>query len=238
MATTTDRIRVVRAAERPHTDAGWLDSHHSFSFGPHWDPENTGHGLLLVNNDDRVAAGGGFDTHPHRDMEIVTWVLEGELEHQDTTGAHGVITPGLAQRMSAGTGVLHSERNAGDGEVHFIQMWVRPDRQGVEPSYEQRDVSEALAAGGLVAVASGQGHDGAVHLNQRDAVLWAARLHEGDEVTVPDGGHVHLFVARGTVELAVAGTLDEGDAARLEQAGELALTGGPDGAEVLIWVTD
>ena len=231
-------IDVRRADERFHTRIDWLDSWHSFSFGHHHDPSNVGHGLLLVSNDDTVAPGGGFGTHGHADMEIVTWVLEGRLEHRDSEGNHGELYPGLAQRMSAGTGIRHSEVNASDVEpVHFVQMWVLPDTPGVAPGYEQVDVNEALAGGGLVPVASGQGHEGAVALHQRDAVLWAGRLSPGEEVVVPDGGHVHLFVARGGVELTGAGALVEGDAVRLADAGEVPATAGGDGAELLVWVT-
>ena len=145
----TPRVDVRRAADRFATRIDWLDSKHSFSFGRHYDPANTGHGLLLVNNDDVVRAGSGFETHPHRDMEIVTWVLQGSLVHQDSTGHSGVIYPGLAQRMSAGTGILHSEKNdswrlQGGAEhaepVHFVQMWVVPDAQGVEPGGVQPGV--------------------------------------------------------------------------------------------------
>ena len=124
-------IDVRRADTRAHTKIDWLDSHHSFSFGPHYDPNNTHHGLLLVSNDDRVKAGTGFGTHAHQDMEIVTWVLEGRLEHNDSEGNHGELYPGLAQRMSAGTGIRHSEQNPSPVEdVHFIQMWVPPDTEG------------------------------------------------------------------------------------------------------------
>ena len=141
-------IDVRRATDRFHTDIGWLDSWHSFSFAGHFDAENTGHGLLIVCNDDTVAPGGGFSSHAHRDMEIVTWVLAGELEHEDSEGNSGVIYPGLAQRMSAGTGIVHSEMNHSRTEpVHFVQMWVVPDQRGVAPGYEQRDRNEALAAG-------------------------------------------------------------------------------------------
>ncbi len=127
----------VRTKEtRFETDLAWLRSRHSFSFGGHYDPANTGHGLLLVNNDDVVRAGTGFSTHPHRDMEIITWVLEGELEHKDSAGHKGLLYPGLAQRMSAGTGIWHSEMNpSAVNDVHFIQMWVLPDRESVKPGY-------------------------------------------------------------------------------------------------------
>ena len=234
----SDTIDIRRADTRPHTQIGWLDSWHSFSFGGHHDPTNTGHGLLLVSNDDRVAAGEGFGTHAHRDMEIVTWVLSGRLAHRDSAGNVGELYPGLAQRMSAGHGIRHSEMNASaDEPVHFIQMWVPPDSPGIEPGYEQRDINAALATGGLHPIASGQGHEGAVVIHQRDAVLWGGRLAPDESVTVPDGGHVHLFVAVGSADLDGAGPLLEGDAVRLTAAGELGLMAGPEGAEVLIWVT-
>lgn len=231
-------IDLRRGTERFHTSLDWLDSWHSFSFGEHRDPANTGHGLLLVSNDDRVAAGRGFGTHPHRDMEIVTWVLSGALEHRDSVGNHGVVTPGLAQRMSAGRGVTHSEANpSATKSVRLVQMWVVPDQRGVEPSYEQRDLNAELDGGGLVPVASGQGHVGAVALHQATAVLWAGRLRAGEAVEVPDAPHVHVFVAIGEAELAGTGPLAAGDAVRLTDAGALALTAGTSGVEVLVWET-
>jgi hypothetical protein len=231
-------VAIRRAQDRFHTKLDWLDSWHSFSFGGHHDPDNTHHGLLLVNNDDRVANGGGFGPHPHSDMEIVTWVLAGELEHRDSIGTHGVIYPGLAQRMSAGTGIRHSEMNASStDEVHLVQMWVLPDTRGVETSYEQRDLADAIAGGGLIPVASGRGHDGAVSLHQREAVLWVARLPAGGEVKVPDSPSAHVFVAVGGVTLAGSGALETGDAARLRDAGALGITAAANGAEVLIWET-
>ena len=231
-------IDLRHAADRFHTDAGWLDSRHCFSFGPHYDPANTHHGLLLVSNDDVVRPGSGFRTHPHRDMEIVTWVLSGELEHKDTLGNAGVIYPGLAQRMSAGTGIWHSELNPrGDRDVRFVQMWVLPDTPGADPSYEQLDVEAELAKGGLHAIASGRGHDAAISIRQRDAVLWAGRLKPSEPVAVPDDRHVHLFAARGTATLDGAGALAEGDSVRLTAAGSPRLAAGPAGAEVLIWAT-
>src|SRR4026209_2455413 len=150
-------IAIQRAGDRLHTDIDWLHPKHSFNFGTHYSEGEGGHGLLLVNNDDKVAAGGGFGTHGHRDMEIVTWVLDGKLAHQDSEGNKGVLYPGIAQRMSAGRGIRHSETNASDSEpVHFVQMWVLPDTAGVDPGYEQRDINEALANGGLVPIASGK----------------------------------------------------------------------------------
>jgi len=246
--TPTPVIDVRRAGERAHTRIDWLDSWHSFSFGRHYDPNNTHHGLLLVSNDDIVRAGAGFGTHPHADMEIVTWVLDGELAHRDSTGTDGIIYPGLAQRMSAGSGIRHSEMNASaTAEVHLVQMWVLPDTPGIEPSYEQRDLNDALAAGGLVAVASGRGHAGAVTIHQRDAVLWVARLRSGETVTVPEAPHVHVFMAVGTAELDPDAGVDAGvdarvalatgDAVRLTAAGAPSFNAGPEGAEILIWET-
>ena len=178
-ATLTPSVRIHRANDRFSTQLDWLDSKHSFSFGQHYDPRNAGFGLLLVNNDDRVAPGAGFDTHPHRDMEIVTWVLDGSLVHQDSEGHSGVIQAGLAQRMSAGTGILHSEKNDSwtiSGEVHarpvhFVQMWVAPDERGVVPGYEELDVSGELAGGGLVTVASGKPQH-AANASVRMIALW------------------------------------------------------------------
>jgi redox-sensitive bicupin YhaK (pirin superfamily) len=231
-------IDVRRADERFATRIGWLDSKHSFSFGHHWDPANRNHGLLIVNNDDVVRAGSGFDTHPHRDMEIVTWVLSGELEHKDSERNRGVIYPGLAQRMSAGTGIWHSEmNNRGDADVHFVQMWVLPDTESVDPGYEQLDVNDELAKGGLVPIASGRGHDAAITIRQRGAVLYGGRLRSGERVGLPDDRHVHLFVAAGSAELEHAGGLSTGDAVRLTDAGGLGLVAGDAGAEVLVWAT-
>jgi quercetin 2,3-dioxygenase len=234
----TPAIDIRRADSRPNTRINWLDSRHSFSFGRHYDPRNTHHGLLLVSNDDRVAAGTGFSTHPHQDMEIVTWVLSGRLEHKDSEGHRGELYPGLAQRMTAGTGIWHSEMNPSPSEeVHFVQMWVMPDTERVTPGYEQLDINAELGRGGLQPIASGEGHDAAISIRQRDAVLWGARLKPRETVAVPDGRHVHLFVAAGDVDLEGAGPLYEGDAARLAAAGTPRLGAGAAGAEVLIWVT-
>jgi redox-sensitive bicupin YhaK (pirin superfamily) len=242
---TAGTVDVRRADDRFATRTGWLDSHHSFSFGHHHDPDNTHHGLLLVSNDDVVQPGTGFATHPHRDMEIVTWVLDGSLVHQDSEGNSGVIYPGLAQRMSAGTGILHSEKNdswrldgrAHDEPVRFVQMWVLPDERGVEPGYEQLEMSQEQLRSGLVPVASGMpGHadDAAIRIRNRAAALHAARLTAGQGVALPDAPFVHLFVARGDVDLEGAGHLAEGDAARLTGAGDRRLTAAGD-AEVLVW---
>ena len=232
-------VDIRRAATRFHTSIDWLDSYHSFSFGPHFDPTNQRHGLLLVLNDDKVAGGTGFGMHPHRDMEIVTWVLSGKLEHRDSEGNYGLIYPGLAQRMSAGSGIRHSEFNPDpDIPVHLLQMWVLPDTPGIAPGYEQQDVQDLLDTGELVAVASGQGHPGAITIHQRDAVMWVGRLAPGKQVDVPAGGHVHVFVARGDGRLGDE-PLATGDAVRLTDVAERSyrFTAGADGTEVVIWVT-
>ena len=240
VGTQPTEIQIRRAHERFHTEAGWLDSWHSFSFSNHYDPANTHHGLLLVNNDDRVKAGTGFRTHPHQDMEIVTWVLDGELEHKDSEGNNGIIYPGLAQRMSAGTGIWHSEMNPkADKDVHFIQMWVVPDTQRIAPGYEQLDINKYLAKGGLVPIASGKGHDSAISIRQKGAVLWGGRLLPGETVVLPDNAYVHLFVAKGSGHLEGAGSLHRGDAVRLTAAGARKLTAdGITGAEVLLWESE
>jgi len=237
-------IDVRRAGERFVTDLGWLDSKHSFSFAQHHDPNNSHHGLLVVNNDDVVAAGTGFETHPHRDMEIVTWVLQGSLVHQDSTGHSGVIYPGLAQRMSAGRGILHSEKNDawrqshGDEQsVHFVQMWVVPDERGIEPGYEQLEIEPARLTGALVTVASGMARhvdEAAIRIANRYAALHAARLQPGQSVTLPDAPYVHLFVPRGVVELEGSGSLSSGDAVRFTAIGGQRVTA-IETAEILVW---
>jgi hypothetical protein len=240
-------LDVRRSAGRDRTRLDWLDSSHSFSFGSHYDADNTRFGLLLVNNEDRVAPGTGFDTHPHQDMEIVTWVLEGALVHQDSTGRSGLIHPGLAQRMSAGTGILHSEKNDSwtitglpehSRPVHFVQMWVLPDTLGITPGYQQLDISSELDRGGLVTVASGmqEHHDTtAIRIANRHAALHAARLRPGTGAALPDSPYAHVFVARGAVEMEGAGRLEEGDAVRVtgSQGQRLSAVEGP--AEVLLW---
>ncbi len=242
--TASTTLDVRRATDRFHSRLSWLDSWHSFSFSNHYDPSNTRHGLLLVSNDDVIGGGGGFGTHAHSDMEIVTWVLNGELVHRDSEGNHGVLYPGLAQRMSAGSGIRHSEHNGSQvADVRLVQMWVLPDTTGVKPSYQQVDVNTELDRGGLVLVAAGgsAGADAAVTVHQRDAQLWVGRLRDGETVSVPDAPHTHVFVAVGGATLGAddndAAALSQGDAARLTGAGPIDLRAGADGAEVIIWAT-
>ncbi len=233
----TMTITIQEANDRFVTDIGWLDSKHSFNFGNHYSPAHTGHGLLIVNNDDIVAPGGGFGLHGHRDMEIVTWVLSGELEHHDSEGNDGVIYPGLAQRMTAGRGIRHSEMNHSTTEpVHFVQMWVLPDTLGVQPGYEQLDVNDALATGELVPIASGAGHPQAISIHQHGATLWGARLQAGSSIAMPHARHVHAFVALGSGSLD-ADDLAAGDAARLTDVHGVGFSAGVDGAELLVWAT-
>jgi quercetin 2,3-dioxygenase len=242
---TAATIDVRRAETRFPTRWGWLDSKHSFSFGHHFHPDNTHHGLLLVSNDDLVAPDTGFDTHPHRDMEIVTWVVEGSLVHQDSEGNTGVIYPGLAQRMSAGTGILHSEKNdawtlgnhARNAPVRFIQMWVPPDTTGIDPGYEQAELPDDHLDGRLAPVASGMDRhvdDAAIRIRNRYATLHAARLAPGQSVEIPDAPFVHLFVVIGEVDLEGTGPLHEGDAVRFTSAGGPRITAAT-GAELLVW---
>jgi redox-sensitive bicupin YhaK (pirin superfamily) len=241
-----EAVVLHRAADRLQTRTPWLHSQHSFSFGHQYQAGNTHHGLLLVSNEDLVGPGTGFDTHPHRDMEIVTWVLSGSLVHQDSVGNSGVIYPGLAQRMSAGRGIMHSERNDSwrlDGgqphtePVHFVQMWVTPDERGLDPGYQQAEIGHELLSGELVTVASGlpeHADSSAIRIHSSQAGLLAARLRTGQQVQLPDAPYLHLFLARGTAELEDVGLLAAGDAVRFTGTGGHRLTA-VTAAELLVW---
>ena len=251
MSTTfAPTVDIRRAADRFATRIDWLASNHSFSFGHHHDARNTHHGLLLVNNDDVVKPGSGFETHPHRDMEIVTWVLQGSLVHQDSEGHHGLIYPGLAQRMSAGTGILHSEKNdswrfdtsrdAHEEPVHFIQMWVVPDADGIAPGYEQLEIDAADLDGKFATVATGMeryADASAIRIQNKYAALHAARLQPGQSVQLPEAPYLHLFVPRGSVDLEGAGVLATGDAVRFTATGGQRVTA-VEPAELLVWEMD
>lgn len=231
----TAPVDIRRASDRGTSTTDWLDSKHSFSFGGYYDPTNTHHGVLLVNNDDVVAPAAGFATHPHRDMEIVTWVLQGCLEHRDSMGNSGVIYPGLAQRMSAGTGVLHSEKNGSVGErVHFVQMWVVPDESGIEPGYQQAETDTGQLSGALTTIASGMGDNAAIGIHNKNVALHGARLQPGDAVALPDAPFLHLFVPCGEVTLEAAGLLHEGDAVRFTGGGGQRVTA-TEPTEILVW---
>lgn len=223
-----------------------VQSRHCFSFGDHYDPDNTHHGVLLACNVETVSAGRGFDTHPHRATEIVTWVLEGALVHQDSEGNNGVVYPGLAQRMSAGTGVLHSERNdpveqrahaAGpDGvRTRFVQMWLMPDDPRAAPSYEHHDVSAELASGSLVPVASGDPHrDAAIRIGTSKATLHVAALKPGGSVVLPDAPFGHVYLAAGSADIDGPAAMSEGDSLRTTGDAR-AVRAGSDGAHILFW---
>ncbi|HKO56207.1 MAG TPA: pirin family protein [Thermoanaerobaculia bacterium] len=225
-------ITVRRSDERGHADHGWLDTYHTFSFADYYDPDFMGFRTLRVINEDRVAANNGFGTHGHRDMEIVSYVLEGQLEHRDNMGNGGVIRPGEVQRMSAGTGVLHSEKNPADEPVHFYQIWILPRERNIRPSYEQKNFPVAERTGRLRLVASADGRDGSVTIHQ-DVELYSAVL-DGNSVTHTFGKDRHgwLQVARG--EVTVGGnTLRAGDGAAISEEPSITVTGA--GAEVLLF---
>ena len=228
-------LTLRRSEDRGHADFGWLDSRHTFSFGRYIDRNHMGFGPLRVINDDRVAGGGGFPTHPHADMEIITYILDGALEHRDSLGTGSVIRPGDVQRMSAGTGIEHSEFNASKTDpVHLLQIWIVPESKGIVPSYEQKAFSQADKRGGLRLVASRDGRDGSVSLH-RDADMFATLLDEGQSVshTLRDGRAAWVQVARGSVSLNGA-QLEAGDGVSIEEAGELTFDGARD-AEVLVF---
>ena len=228
-------MKIRRSAERGFADHGWLRSFHTFSFADYYDPAHMGFRSLRVINEDRVEPGRGFGTHPHRDMEIVSYVLEGELSHKDSMGNGSVIRPGDVQRMSAGTGVLHSEYNPSASQgVHFLQIWLLPDRAGHLPSYEQKSFTAEDRAGGLRLVASPDGRDGSVTIHQ-DAKLFAGTFSDGQRARyeLGPGRYAWVHVARGTVDVQ-GETLNAGDAAAIEQGGPIDVRG-TSGGEVLLF---
>jgi redox-sensitive bicupin YhaK (pirin superfamily) len=226
---------IRRAGERGHAEHGWLDSWHSFSFADYHDPAHMGYGPLRVINEDRIQPGTGFGTHGHRDMEIVSYVLEGALAHKDSMGTGSTIVPGDVQRMSAGRGVLHSEFNpAKDATTHFLQIWIEPDVRGIAPSYEQKHFDAASKRGRLRLVASPDGAEGSVTIHQ-DARIYAALLDGAERAVhaLAPGRRAYVHVARG--RLQVNGTpLAAGDAAKLSGVAEVRLDAG-EGAEALLF---
>jgi redox-sensitive bicupin YhaK (pirin superfamily) len=230
------RMLTVRPAdERGHAVHGWLDSHHTFSFANYYDPEHMGFRALRVINEDRVDGGQGFPPHPHRDMEILSYVLEGGLEHKDSIGTGSIIRPGDVQRMSAGTGVTHSEYNASKSElVHFLQIWIQPSKRGIAPSYEQKTFADAEKRGRLRVVASQDGRDGSVTI-QTDAVVYAGLFGRGESaaLTLGRGRHAWVQVARGKIRLN-GRDLSAGDGAALSDEPAVRVEG-VDGGEVLVF---
>ena len=215
----SSKLEIHRAEDRAVTTYDGVVSRHSFSFGAHYDPANVGFGMLVCHNDDLLEPGKGYDEHPHRDLEIVTWVLEGELRHRDSTGASGVLVPGVVQVLSAGSGILHEE-HAGPGTTRFVQMWVRPDDVGLTPRY----VQEPAPVGDDWLEVPG--------VRSSRAALYATRLRPRGTVRLPTTPYVHLFVCRGDATLETGGGILEGDAVRVSNSEGLALTGD---AELLAW---
>jgi redox-sensitive bicupin YhaK (pirin superfamily) len=225
-------IKVRPKDERGHANHGWLDSHHTFSFADYHDPEHMGFHELRVINDDRVAPGHGFGTHPHRDMEIISYVLEGALEHKDSMGTGSVIRPGDVQRMSAGTGVRHSEHNASKTEpVHFLQIWIQPEKSGIEPGYEQKTFTREEKKGRLRVVASPDGRDGSVTIHA-NTVVYAGIFDAGDAAELSTK-NAWVHVARGKVRVN-GRELEDGDGAALEGEGAVKIVG-TSGGEVLVF---
>jgi quercetin 2,3-dioxygenase len=217
-------ITVRPAGARGHAHHGWLDTYHSFSFADYYDPEHMGFRSLRVLNEDYVAPRSGFGTHPHRDMEIITYVLGGQVEHKDSMGSATVIRPGEVQRMSAGTGVLHSEMNRFDEELHMLQIWILPERRGLPPSYEQKAFDEQERQGRLRVVASPDGREGSVKVHQ-DMTLHSTLLGQGEkaEYVLKPGRHAWVQLARGSGTLnGVA--LEAGDGAAISDESTLVLT--------------
>jgi redox-sensitive bicupin YhaK (pirin superfamily) len=227
-------IHIRKSDDRGHFDHGWLNTYHTFSFADYYDPESMGFRSLRVINEDRIAAGRGFGTHGHRDMEIVSYVLEGALAHQDNIGQGGVIKPGDVQRMSAGTGVLHSEMNGSKEEpAHFLQIWILPEKNGIKPSYEDKHFDEDSRRGVLRLIVARGSQDGAVHINQ-DVRIYSALLDGGASVThkFDASRHGWIQVARGEIVLN-GQELVAGDGAAISDEPSITISG--KGAEVLLF---
>ena len=233
---STPDMRIRPAAERGRAELGWLSSRHSFSFGQYYDPEHMGYRSLRVINDDRVQAGRGFGTHPHRDMEIISVVVEGALEHRDSLGTGSVIRPGEVQRMTAGTGVQHSEFNPSPSdEVRFLQIWIEPERTGLEPGYEQRAFPWDSLRDSWALIASRDSRDGSLRVHQ-DVAIYRATLSRGAKLerAFEPGRHAWLQVIEGTVEVN-GRRLEEGDGMAVDDPGTLGVTGAGDWSDVLLF---
>jgi redox-sensitive bicupin YhaK (pirin superfamily) len=230
-------LTIRPAEQRGHANHGWLDSHHSFSFADYYDPQHMGFRALRVINEDRVAPGKGFGTHPHRDMEIISYVLDGGLAHRDSIGTGSVIRPGDVQRMSAGRGVSHSEFNASDRDaVHFLQIWLVPSERGIDPSYEQKTFSAEEKRGRLRVVASPDGRDGSVTIHT-DATVYAGLIDRNETATLElaTTRHAWIQVARGKVRVN-GNELKAGDGAAISSSDPRTLQlEGVDGSEVLVF---
>jgi quercetin 2,3-dioxygenase len=236
-------ILLRRARERFRTEAPGRITHHCFSFGDHYDPRNVSFSSLLACNDDQLGPGAGYPDHPHRSVEIVTWVLSGSLLHADSAGNRGVIHRGDVQRMSAGSGVVHAERNDANRRVsanppphrtRFLQMWLRPDEPDGPVSYEQRGVQLDDLAGGWVPVVSGRHRDAMISIGSADSTMWVTQLAPDVDRMLPEGDDLHLYVADGGVQLENVGQLDIGDSLRITGRATLKISG-TSNAEVLVW---
>jgi hypothetical protein len=228
-------ITIRKAADRGHTKIDWLDSRHSFSFGDYYDPQHMGFGPLRVINDDRVAPGGGFGAHPHRDMEIITYIVSGAVEHKDSLGTGSVIRPGDVQRMTAGSGIRHSEFNPSKTQpVHFLQIWIEPDQKNLTPSYKQRTLSQTERLGGPRLIASQDGRDESVTIHQ-DVDVYASLLEPGQAVrhSIRGGRSAWLQLIRGSIALN-GQQLQAGDGAAIEQEQKLEITA-QDESELLLF---
>jgi quercetin 2,3-dioxygenase len=235
-------IEVRRAGDRFVSRGPGLTSTHSFSFGEHYDPRNVRFGALLAHNEDVVSVDRGYDDHPHANIEIVTWVLSGALHHQDSYGNRGLVYPRLAQRMSAGSGIIHAERNDGfrrDPQlpaepVHFVQMWLRPDEAGVPPAYAQAEISEEAIRHDWVPAISGSHPDRAIGLGTAGATLWVTTAAPGERRLLPEADLAHVFLARGELHMDTAGHLAAGDAVRVMGRPALTATARTN-VELLVW---
>ena len=229
-------ISVRKAEDRGESRISWLDSRHTFSFSDYYDPQHMGFRSLRVINDDRVAPAGGFGTHAHRDMEIITYVLDGEIAHKDSLGTGSVIRPGDVQKMSAGTGIRHSEFNNSQTEpVHFLQIWIIPDRNGVAPGYQQLNFSRESKLGKLLLVAANEKRDDVIHI-QQDAKMYVTVLDSADQRvahTLASGRHAWVHVARGSA-VVNGNTLKAGDGAAITDESKIEISGSPSG-EVLLF---
>jgi redox-sensitive bicupin YhaK (pirin superfamily) len=228
-------IKIRRSNERGHANHGWLDSRFSFSFADYYDPRNMGFRDLRVINEDYIEPAQGFPTHGHRDMEIITYVIDGEVSHRDSMGNGETIRPHEVQRMTAGTGVLHSEYSSPTEKTHLLQIWILPEKQNLQPGYEQKLFAPEEKQGKLRLVASKGGDDGSVHINQ-DVKLYASILSSGEEVThvLPEGRHAWIQLISGSLDVN-GETLNPGDAAAISDESTINLTAGDDKTEFLLF---
>jgi len=235
-------ILLRRARERFRTEAPGRITHHCFSFGDHYDPHNVSFASLIVCNDDHLAASAGYPDHPHRGVDIVTWMLSGSLVHADSNGNRGVIHRGEVQRMSAGSGIVHTERNdayqtsvkSAPSPAHFVQMWLPSDKPDAPPSYEQRGLDLDDLAGGWVPVVSGSDGHGVISIGRAGSAMWVTRLAPGVARMLPEDDHLHVYVGAGGVQLEGVGELETGDSVRISGRAPLKISGRST-AEILVW---